>query len=90
MKHFQHRSAGSTIEIFLTLGKVLKLREVEALKTSKAFGLLVDKVMDIADKEQLIGFVQYVGDGGHPLVRFFFIDDVLEQSSSANAETIAK
>ena len=90
MKHFQHRSAGSTIEIFLTLGKVLKQRVVEYLKTSKAFGLLVNEVMDIADKEQLIGFVQYVGDGGHPLVRFFFIDDVLEQSSSANAETIAK
>ena len=53
MKHFQHRSAGSTIEIFLTLGKVLKLREVEALKTSKAFGLLVDEVTDIAVQEQL-------------------------------------
>ena len=86
MKHFQHRSAGSTIEIFLTLGKVLKQRVVEYLKTFK----LVDEVMDIANKEQLIGFVQYVGDGGHPLVRFFFIDDVLEQSSSANAETIAE
>jgi len=90
MKHFQHRSAGSTIEIFLTLGKVLKLREVEALKTFKAFGLLVEEVTDIAVQEQLIAFVQYVGDEGHPLVKFVFTDDVLEQPSSANAETIAK
>jgi len=71
MKHFQHRSAGSTIEIFLTLGKVLKQRVVEALKTSKAFGLLVDEVTDIAVKEQLMAFVQYVGDEGHPLVNSF-------------------
>ena len=28
MKHFCHRSAGSTIEIFLTLGRVLKQRVV--------------------------------------------------------------
>ncbi|XP_020615056.1 zinc finger protein 862-like [Orbicella faveolata] len=90
MKHFQHRSAGSTIEIFLTIGKVLKQRVVEALKTSKAFGLLVDEVTDVAVKEQLIAFVQYVGDDGHPLVKFFFIDDVLEQSLSTNAETVAK
>jgi len=90
MKHFQHRSAGSTIEIFLTLSKVLKLREVEALKKSKAFGLLVDEVTDIAVQEQLIAFVQDVGDEGHPLVKFLFIDDVLEQSSSVNAKTIAK
>ena len=41
MKHFCHRSAGSTIEIFLTLGRVLKQRVVEALRKSKAFGLLV-------------------------------------------------
>ena len=28
MKHFRHRSAGSTIEILLTLGRVLKQRVV--------------------------------------------------------------
>ena len=53
LKHFQHCSAGSTNEIFLTLGKVLKQRVVVALNTSKAFGLLVDEVTDIAVKEQL-------------------------------------
>ena len=90
MTHFQDRSAGSTIEIFLTLGKVLKQRVVEALKTSKAFGLLVDEITHIAVKEQLIAFVQYVGDDSHPLVKFFFTDDILKQSSTANAEPIAK
>ena len=51
MKHFHHCSAGSTIEIFLTLGRVLKQRVVEELRKSKAFGLLVDEVTDISVME---------------------------------------
>ena len=47
MKHFRHRSSGSTIKIFLTLVRVLKQRVVEALRKSKAFGLLVDEETDI-------------------------------------------
>ena len=90
MKHFRHRSAGSTIEIFLTLGRVLKQRVVEALGKSKAFGLLVDEVTDISVMEQLIGFAQYVNDDGEAMVKFLFVDNVLEDSSSANAETITK
>ena len=88
MKHFRHRSAGSTIEIFLTLGRVLKQRVVEALRKSKAFGLLVDEVTDISVMEQLIGFAQYVSDDGEAMVKFLFVDNILEGSSSANAETI--
>ncbi|XP_078346379.1 zinc finger protein 862-like [Oculina patagonica] len=90
MKHFRHRSAGSTIEIFLTLGRVLKLKVVEALQKAKAFGLLVDEVTDIAVMEQLLAFVQYVSDDGEAVVKFLFVDNVLETSSSANAETITK
>ena len=48
MKHFCHCSAGSTVEIFLTLSRVLKQRVVEALRKSKAFVLLVDEVTDIS------------------------------------------
>ena len=88
MKHFRHRSAGSTIEIFLTLGKVLKQRVVEELRKSKAFGPLVDEVTDILVMEQLIGFAQYVSDYGETMVKFLFVDNVLEDSSSANAQTI--
>ena len=90
MKHFHHRSAGSTIEIFLTLGRVLKQRVVEVLRKSKAFGLLVDEVTDISVMEQLIGFAQYVSDDGEAMVKFLFVDNVLEDSSSANVETITK
>ena len=89
MKHFRHCSAGSTIKIFLTLGRVLKQRVVEALGKSKAFGLLVDEVTDISVMEQLIGFAQYVDDG-EAMVKFLFVDNVLEDSSSANAETITE
>ena len=90
MKYFRHRSAGSTIEIFLTLGRVLKQRVVEALRKSKAFCLLVDEVTDISVMEQLIGFAQYASDDGEAMVKFLFVDNVLEDSSSANAETITK
>ncbi|KAK2569824.1 hypothetical protein P5673_005675 [Acropora cervicornis] len=71
MTHFHHRSAG-----------VLKQRVVEALRESKAFGLLVDEVMDISPMEQLIGFAQYDGEA---MVKFLFVDNVFEDSSSANA-----
>ena len=89
MKYFRHRSTGSTIKIFLTLDRVLKQRVVEALRKSKAFGLLVDEVMDISVMEQLIGFAQYVSDDGEAMVKFLFVDNVLEDSSSANAECIS-
>ena len=38
--------------------------------------------------EQLIGFAQYVSDDGEAMVKFLFVDNVLEGSSSANAVTI--
>ena len=97
--HFSHLSKclcivviafSSTIEIFLTLGRVLKQRVVEALRKSKAFGLLVDEVTDISVMEQLIGFAQYVSDDGQAMVKFVFVNNVLEDSSSANAETITQ
>ena len=88
MKHFRHRSAGSTIEIFLTLGRVLKQRVVEELRKSKAFCPLVDEVTDILVMEELIGFAQYVSDYGEAMVKFLFVDNVVEDSSSANAQTI--
>ena len=88
IKHFRHRSAGSTIEIFLTLDRVLKQRVVEELRKSKAFGPLVDEVTDILVMEQLIDFAQYVSDYGEAMVKFLFVNNVLEDSSSANAQTI--
>lgn len=71
----------------MTLGRVLKQRVVETLRKSKAFGLLVE-VTDISVIEQLIiGFAQYVSDDGEAMVKFLFVYNVLEDSSSANAET---
>ena len=61
---------------------------VEELRKSKAFGPLVDEVTDILVMEQLIGFAQYVSDYGETMVKFLFVDNVLEDSSSANAQTI--
>ena len=40
--------------------------------------------------EQLIGFAQHVSDDGGAMVKFLYVDNVLEHSSSVNAETITK
>lgn len=40
--------------------------------------------------EQLIGSGQYVSDDGEATVKFLFVDNVLEYSSSTNAVTITK
>ena len=72
MKHFCHRPAGLTIDIYM------KQEVVEVLRKSKAFGLLVDEVTDISVMEQLIGFAQYVSDNGEAMVKFLSLDNVLE------------
>ena len=40
--------------------------------------------------EQLIAFAQYVSDDGGAMVKFLYVDNALEHSSSVNAETITQ
>ena len=52
-------------------------------------GLLIDEVMDIAQREQLVSFIRYVDPDTHEVkTDFLAVSDILESSSSANAETI--
>ena len=82
MKHFSHRSAGSTIKIFFTLSRVLKLKVVEALQKAKAFGLLVDEETDIAVMEKLLAFAQYVSDDGEAVVNLSNLKSTLKMQEN--------
>ena len=89
LKLFQHRSSGSVREMFLLLGKVIKEHVCKRARLSNCFGLLCDEVCDISCKEELVTFLKFVDpDTGKATTEFLAIDDVLEHSTSANAEAI--
>lgn len=67
MKYFYYYFVGLIIKILV---RVFKQRVVEVLRKLKVFGILVDEVIDILVKEQLIVFVQCVFDDEEE--RFFF------------------
>ena len=59
IKYFQHRSEGSVIEIFLTLGKVIKQQILKRVRAASCFGIMIDEMTDVSVTSQLITFVQY-------------------------------
>lgn len=89
MRFFQHRSAGSLREMFLLLGKVVRDTVVNTVADVTRFGLLSDEVNDVSNKEQLVTFIKFVNPAtGKPNTKFLAASDLLETSTSANAETI--
>lgn len=89
MKHFQYSSQGSVREIFLALGSALLENLLEKVKKAGCYGLLTDEVTDVTVMEMLITFIQYFNkETGQAETSFLFIEDVLKNSNSANAETI--
>ena len=75
----------------MLLGKALKDEIVKKVKNENSCGLLVDEAVDISVVEQLILFIQFSDpDTGAPKVHFLSIQNVLENSTSANAKTIVK
>jgi hypothetical protein len=91
LKHFQHRSEGSLQELFLTIGNTVKGKILSKVKESQSFGILLDEVTDISVKNQMVMFIQYVdATTKQAEVAFFAVADVLEDSTSANSETLYK
>ena len=71
------------------LGQALKNDLLKKVQAANSYGLLVDEVTDVAVLEQLISFIQFVNQqSGAPEVHFLSVQNVLETSTSANAETI--
>ena len=88
MRFFQHRSAGSIREIFLTVGKAIENSVVSKVRSAESFGILVDDVMDISVAEQMITFISYVSADAKPAVDFLCTKDILEKFTSPNSEAI--
>lgn len=88
---FDHRFQGSQRELFLLLGQALKDEIVKKVKNANGYGLMVDEATDVSVIEQLISFIQFANpETGAPEVHFLSIQNVLENSTSANAATIVK
>ena len=85
---FQHRPQGSQRELFLFLGQALKNNLLKKVNAANCYGLLVDEATDVTVVEQLISFIQFVNpESGAPKVHFLSAQNVLETSTSANADT---
>ena len=84
---FKHRSKGSIQEIFNTISLTLRDEIIADLQDATCFGILCDDVCDVATTEQMVTFVQYVKNGKCQ-VKFLTINNLLENSPSANAETM--
>ena len=88
---FKHRSQGSQRELFFLLGQDLKNDVLMKVKAANSYGLLVDEATDVSVIEQLISFIQFSNsESGAPEVHFLSIENVLEKSTSANADSLVK
>lgn len=91
MKYFDHRFSGSLREIFITLGEVMRENVCKSLQSESGnvYGLYVDDVADVSNEEQVVAFIQYFDNfTGSVECTFLFTANILENSDSANAETL--
>ena len=89
MKFFTYSGEETVQSIFLAIGTALMERLLKHAKEAGCFGLLSDEVTDISVKEILITFIQFFNSKTEKVeTHFLFVEDILKDSSSANAETI--
>ena len=75
----------------MLLDQALKDEIVKKVKNANSYGLMVDEATNISVVEQLISFIQFANPETRvPEVHFLSIQDVMENSTSVNAETIVK
>ena len=90
VKYFNHRSAGSLREMFLTIGQAVEDDILKGLKTASHYGLMVDEVTDISVLEQMVTFIQFYDKIEEQVkVAFLSVDNLLEDFDSANSEAIS-
>lgn len=87
LKYFQHRSQGSSREIFLTIGETMKEQILEKVRDSGPYGLMTDEATDISVKA--LTFIQFFdGSSGKIETAFLSVQDVLEKHDGANSVAI--
>ena len=57
LRFFEHRSGGSVREMFILMGEMVESEVVKKAQQASYMGLLIDGVMDIAQREQLLSFI---------------------------------
>lgn len=91
MRHFQHRSQTALSEIIDLLGKTVQGTYLREVRQGSCYGLMVDEVTDISVAEQMVTFIQYYSKAdGKVKTQFLSVNDLLEDSESADAKTITK
>lgn len=89
MKYFNYSGEETVRSIFLTIGTVLMEKVLDNAKKAGCHGLLSDEVTDISVMEILMTFIQFFNSKTEKVeTHFLFVEDVLKDSTSANAETI--
>ncbi|VDI71617.1 Hypothetical predicted protein [Mytilus galloprovincialis] len=91
MKYFQHRSQAALREIFIAIGGTLEDKLVKEVQQAEHYGLMVDidDVSDISVMEQMVTFIQFYSKTECKVkTAFLSIDNLLEESDSANSTTI--
>ena len=89
MIYLNHRSPGAVREMFLVVGQVVFNSILQKLHNAKFWGLLCDDVTDISAMEQFVCFAQFFdSECGVLHTDFLFVENVLKDSDSANAETL--
>ena len=75
--------------MFLLLGHTVKAQMIRKVSEGSSYGLLSDEVCDVSNKEQLFTFIKYVDrETSKANTSFLDVSNLLESSTSANAETI--
>ena len=75
--------------IFLAIGEALMEKVLDSAKKAGCYGLLSNKVTDISVMEILIIFIQFFNSKSEKVeTHFLFVEDILKDFTSANAETI--
>ena len=89
MKYLIHRSPCAVRDMFLVVGQVIFNSILQKLHNANLWGLLCDDVTDISVKEQFVCFAQFFdSECGVLHTDFHFVENVLKDSDSANAETL--
>ena len=75
--------------MFLLFGHTVKAQMIRKVSEGSSYGLVTDEVCDISNKEQLVTFIKYVDrETSKANTSFLDVSNLLESSTSANAETI--
>ena len=73
----------------MLLGHTVKAQMIRKVSEGSSYGLLSDEVCDVSSKEQLVTFIKYVDrETSKANTSFLDVSNLLESSTSANAETI--